>query len=321
MAINEEKIKELTKLDAYLKSVDLDSKRRYMDEEIKNLDDQKNGFISQMDCPEEIRQSIIDKIESMDSKYLEQRLRDDKFVKGIFTYDNEPVSFKLEFKSPAKELEFKRSFISWLHTSHNAVVSMNAEFDKYEKEIDDLSIDLKEATTKLSDNILMYIDYLKNKAQESGDEKVIKTTNELARYMTSAYNMEVFKEILEKNPSIAKHCVEDLNNETKVSDIGARYMKKLSSAGIHTNLIQYASNEKNNSFEELHLFVEDYEYKDLFVFSLIRYFAMADWNNTNIKRLHATLYLVLKQIYNNTMDIEVRKMVLDNVREYLKLFN
>ena len=78
---------------------------------------------------------------------------------------------------------------------------------------------------------------------------------------------------------------------------------------------------KTKSFEEMVLVEDDYEIPDLFVFSLIRYFSLADWSDPNIKRAHSVISLVIKRLISNDFeDEEVKTNVKTAIIEYLKIF-
>lgn len=310
-------------IDSYLNTINVENTRTMVDEELKKLDLQKKEFTDSMNCDDDTKDILLDKIATMDSKYLEKSLKSDKFVESLFTdEDGDPIDFDVDFKGDKKsEIEFKRGFASWWNSCTVMEQQLHDQMEAYKKDIANTQIELDEAVYNLSDNILNYTQYLKDQAYETKDQKEIDRVVTLTKYMESAYTMDVYRENLEKYPSVIQNTLKDLNKESRVESIGKRYMDKLKSQKLHAHLIKFASSEKQKSFEELHLPNGTYEYPDLFVFSLIRFFSMADWSDVNIRRMHATTYIVLDNIYNDNMDFGVRKNVKDSIIEYLALFN
>lgn len=310
-------------IDNYLNAINMENIRQIVDEDLKKLDLQKKEFADAMKCDDDTKEKLLDKIATMDSKYLEKSLKNDKFVESLFTdEDGEPIELDVDFKGNRKsEIEFMRGFASWWNSCIRMEQQLQANMDEYKKDIAETQIELDEAVYNLSDNILNYTQYLKDQAYETKDQKEIDRVVTLTKYMESAYTMDVYRENLEKYPSVITNTIKDLNNETRVESIGKRYMDKLASQKLHAHLVKFASSEKQKSFEELHLPNGTYEYPDLFVFSLIRFFSMADWSDVNIRRMHATTYIVLDNIYNDNIDFGVRKNVKDSIIEYLAVFS
>ena len=71
----------------------------------------------------------------------------------------------------------------------------------------------------------------------------------------------------------------------------------------------------------LYIFPLKYELPDLFVFSLIRYFAVSDWNDETIRQAHASVALTIRKLLNNEFEDELKLKVKTAIVEYLKLFN
>ena len=66
---------------------------------------------------------------------------------------------------------------------------------------------------------------------------------------------------------------------------------------------------------------EQYIVPDLFVYSLIRFFAMADWNkDNNIRKAHASVILVIRKLIKNEFVDDVKKDVIDSIVKYLAKF-
>ena len=65
---------------------------------------------------------------------------------------------------------------------------------------------------------------------------------------------------------------------------------------------------------------EQYIVPDLFVFSLIRFFAMANWSDPDIRKAHASVSLVIKKLLANEFIDEVKKDIIDAIVTYIAKF-
>ena len=248
----------------------------------------------------------------------------EKNTNEFFTNDatGEVLSINIETDDKGKILEFKRNLLIYLKTTDETWEKIDEEYKKLDEATAEFNENVHDAVYQLSDSILTYIGYLKDKANamEDGPEK--KALLKGIRYEESGYTMDVYRESYEKHPSAIEHCKDDIKSGRRVQQIGARYIDKLQRVRTSVSLIPFVSDEgKTKSFEEIVLVEDDYEIPDLFVFSLIRYFSMADWSDPNIKRAHSVISLVIKRLISNDFeDEEVKNNVKTAIIEYLKIF-
>ena len=293
-------------------SVELHDKQKSLYSTIKDYDSE-NNFID-----EKLKQYTVDE--------LEVKLKNDEFVDSFFVnpLTNEPMEMTIDFESKQKELEFKRGLLVYFKSTQEAFDKIDEEYDKLDEATREMEVNVKEALSTLSDNVLAYIDMLKDRADAMTDEKKKKELLKTIKYIRSGYDFSIYADIIDEHPSVASRCVEELTKEVKIQEVGKRYASKLKSNKVRVSLIEFASDIHSNkkSVEELVLIRDDqYIIPDLLVFSLIRFYAMADWNDVNIRKSHASVCLVLRKLLANDMIEEVKKSVIDSIVAYLKKFN
>lgn len=274
---------------------------------------------------EETRDFLLDKLNTMTLDECETYLKSDKNVLDFFknSETGDEICVDVKFETKEKEIEFKRDLLVYLKSSQETLAKIDEEYDKLDAATKELNMNIEQVCKQLSDNTLGYIQHMKDKAETVKDESEKKAMLEVIRYIESGYTLEVFKDVLVKHPSVCEKCVKELTNELDASRIGQRYNKHLERQNIRASLIPFISDMDNQvrSFEEMVLIEGDqYTVPDLFVYSLIRYFAMADWNNQNIRKAHASIILVIKRMLANDFDERVKADIIANVTEYLKMF-
>lgn len=280
------------------------------------------GTIKGLDSEKEF---LDEKLKEYTSDSLAKHLRSDKNVLDFFINPDTGVTLEMNipFESREREIEFKRGFLVYLKTTQEAFDKIDEQFDELDKYTAEMNADIKSACDVLSDNVLTYISYMKDKADAIEDEKTKKKMLESLRYIKSGYDLSIYAEVIEKHPSVASKCVSELQKEVDIQRVGARYAKKIESNGIKMSLVNFASDIQSGkkSFEELTLVKdEDYKLPDLLVYSLIRFFSMADWSDNNIKKAHASVSLVLKKLLNNEFEEDIKTQVVDSIRTYLSMF-
>lgn len=245
----------------------------------------------------------------------------ERFFGGIDKID---VDFDNDYQ---KELDFKKGFLIYMKESAIAYENIDKEYEKLDESMKEFDQNMKEVTSALSDNILGYLSMMKDKADACENETTKKKLLTSIAYIESGYTYKIFSDEIDKHPTIVDHCVKELvdakaNKGSKFEEIGSRYLKK-SQKYSKCNLISFISDYSRNvkSFEEYILVEDQYEHTDLFVYSMIRWFAMADWNDKNVKALHSSVAHVIKRIMDNTLDVNVKADVINAIVDYLKKFN
>ena len=280
------------------------------------------GSLTGLDSEKDFIQEKLDTFASVEE--LQEYLKSDKNVDDFFVNpDNgEVIELSVAVDDPKRAMQFKRELLIYMKTTDIAHAAIDKEYDELEKATAAMDTDLREACIQLSDNVLSYIGYLKDGAENITDEVEKQKVLESAKYIESGYTFEVMQEILDEHPSVIKNTVNELTRGINIDVTGKRYTDKLKRYGIKVSLIPLVSNGENiRSVEEMVL-IEDDEYKlrDLFMYSAIRYFAMANWDNDNVKRFHASLALVMKRLVSNEFNEDVRDRIIVNMVKYLAQF-
>lgn len=291
-------------------------------ESIQDKVNELKGTIKGLDMDKEF---IDEMLKSYTVEQLESRLKNDDAVEAFFINPEtgEPLEMNIEFESKAREIEFKRGLLVYIKSSQDTFEKIDKAMEELDKETEEFQKNIGEVTYSLSDNVLTYINYMKDRLNlmEEGRDK--RHMTKLVKYLESGFTFEVFADVIKKYPTVAPKCISELKNEQNIKNIGARYGAKLKTNKIPVSLIGFASDitEGRKSLEELLLIRgEQYIIPDLFIYSLIRFFAMEDWNDGYVRKLHASVSLTLKKLLNNEFTEEVKNDVINSMVDYLKLF-
>ena len=307
------------------KYIHVEGVRDSLNNELTKVNDARQellGSLSGLDCDKDFIQKKLDTFATVEE--LTEYLKSDKNVEDFYVNEEsgEVTELSIAIEDPKRALQFKRELLIYMKTTDVAHAAIDKEFEELDKATKEMDINIKEACIQLSDNVLSYISYLRTNAENCGDEKAKKEIIEAAKYIESGYTFEVMNEVLDEHPSVIRNTVEELVRGAGIDRIGKRYTDKLRRYNIRVNLIPLVSDgNKNKSVEELVL-IKDDEYKlpDLFIYSAIRYFAMANWDDSNVKRFHASIALVMKRLVSNEMPKDTREYVLTNMIAYLNRF-
>ena len=132
----------------------------------------------------------------------------------------------------------------------------------------------------------------------------------------------MFKDVLVRYPSVIGKCITEMHKENEVEKISARYHQKIAKAGINISLVVFIDDDPKKSLEYLTLPKEYYEEgrENLFIWSLIRFFAMESWSDGTMKKLHASVFNVLSKLRKNDLPSELKESVVESIRDYLAVF-
>lgn len=317
----------LDQLDALANQLNIESVKSDLSNKQEALRSHRENMAKAITGGEDSLDQIVEMLKKFDTvKELQDYLNKGKEnVERFFGETNATVD--VDFDDYGRELEFKKGFLVYLKESEIAYANIDAEYaklDEYQKEFE---LNMKEVATQLADNVLGYIAMLRDKAQTFTDEKKKQNLLDAADYIESGYTYKIFGDTLDNHPSVKTNCIKELEEAKKdkgaqFSSIGGRYLKKKekhSKASLIGFISDYEKGHK--SFEEYILVEGQYEYTDLFVYSLIRWFAMADWSDKKITALHSSVCMVLKKVVDNTIDPDVKADVINAIIDYLKKFN
>lgn len=265
----------------------------------------------------ELRKFTLDELKTL--LYKDPSMVDKFFINP---HTGEEVEFAIPFKSEKKKNEFKRDFLLHIASSNEALDGILQQEKELSEYITEMNRNIRDVTISLSDNILNYIEVLKDRANAVSDERKKSQMIKTIYYIESGFTLNVFRDNLSKYPSVLQRCVDELTDDVVLSRTGKRYLDKLNRYKVPASLIMFISNgEGVISFEEKMLIKdEDYKIPDLFIYSLIRFFSMADWGDNNIRRLHSSVMIMLKRLIRNELSEEVKTMQLGRIVDYIALF-
>ena len=307
--------------------IDSEAQKHMIEEETKRCQEINDEVLSHITSGEGERDLLLDKLKELSLAEVNRKINSHNkkaFIDNLFTnQDGDELVIDIDFDTPEKELDFKCGLVTMLKTSQEAMEKIDEEQRKLDEATIEINRDIQQACKELSDNVLAFISLKREEYNNCPDEKIKAKGLETLRYIESAYTMDIYKDIVDRYPSTIDNCIRELKHEESVKKIGKRYTDKLKRNNVKISLIQYASDISigTKSFEEIMLIKDDqYTIPDLFVFSLIRYFAMADWNNVNIRKAHASICLNIKKLFNNEFDDAVKADIIDAIVDYLDRF-
>lgn len=310
--------------DEYANIVNQQARKNYLtrlvDEKKKDiLDMSKIAFRGTEDAD-----FIMDKLNEVPSlDELNKRLATDEGVDYFFTDPDtgEVVQVSDDIKEKRK-MEFKRGYLILCYQNNQAIKDIETAQAECDKAIQEFNSDVTDAMRVLSDNALTYCSWVKDSVDPSRPDYNTLMTD--VKWIESAYTMEVLNETLDKYPSIIKHTLDDIKVDGRVRDIGKRYHAKLASSGLTSSLVPFMNDDVKESLEYRILTPQQYVpgQENLFIFSLIRFFAHESWTGTSrAKKLHSSFIIMLQKLMTGKMDESVKEMVTTNIAKYLARFN
>lgn len=268
------------------------------------------------------------KLDEYTLEELKNYLRKDENVESFFvTEDGTPLEITIKMESKKKEIEFKRDLLIHFKTTNEMIKNIDEATKKLDADTKEFNEEMQAICKNMSDNMLAMLDYNEEVASKMEDGVEKRKLEKDIRYIRSAYNMDIYTETIKKHPSVVKNTIKDMTIERRAAVVGKRYVEKLCRFKVPEtlNLIMFLSLPENNpprlSVEKQMLLDGQYRMEDLLVFSFIRWFSMADWEDQAVRKAHAAMEFVLKRIMNGEIDPMVKKDVLEHYVEYLKLFN
>ena len=304
-------------------------KRDYIDSK-DQINKQRDQLVNSLGDITSDKQFIFDRLEEYkDLDSLKAYLSKDDNVRAFFT--NPVTGEELELNTANKDhksIEFRRDLLLYIKLSDIEIAKIDEEYKKLDEATQEFQEEIGESCNRLLDEVLTYSGYLKDKAEAMTDEKMKQRVIKSAEAIESGITLDVYFDTYKKYPSSLKRCKEELENEIKVSEIGARYLKKLdytllkNQRATKVSLIPFVSDPEVNRlpFEKLVLSPDEYTTPDLFVYSLIRFYAMADWNDMAVRQAHASIALTLRKLVTNKFDEELSSQIRAKIVEYLKMF-
>lgn len=280
------------------------------------------GHLSKFETPEELQ------------KYLSGKVTDPEVKERINSFFiNDETGDVLELvgsiqsgKSESDELIFKRDFLLYFIQNDYYLAKIDEEVEELNRATEELTSDISSALNPLKDNILAYSEYLiqESKIEDTDDNVARRYKNARVRKaiaIRSGYTFENLIELIEKHPSIVSNALKDFHTESKISQIGERYARKLKTNGIDFNLFTLLSDDVKDSLEYRTLPIGEYPegMENFTVFFIIRSLAMGLTDKDDVV-FHASVQIALSKLLDGTLDPDVAETVKGNIKKLLSYF-
>jgi hypothetical protein len=306
-------------LDNYVKTIELLHQKNELYKTIDELKGGRDNLITASGANDDVISKKLDSIET-----LEELTKKTSTVEGLdwfFTDDTTGEVMQLTYKdgiSKEEEVEFRKGLLLYLKQADIHYKEIDKLIENMNKETSEIHAEMNGVISSFTDNVLNYIKTTREKIADqdiNGKDKIMKELY----YIESAYTFSVFKDIIERYPSIIKNTLNDFTKEVKIIDVANRYKAKLASNKVHSTLIDFVNTDPMKTVEGLLLTKGQYRegYEDLFVFSVIRFFAMEDWKDGYTKKLHSSLMLALRKLKDNELQTETKELMISSMTDYL----
>lgn len=231
---------------------------------------------------------------------------------GITIVTDKPLSKK-------EEIDVKKSLLMLMKTSKLDQTEISCLIDKFQEETSSIEDDMKKTASEIVLDTLRYALDVKNSGRyDQEDEKYRKKIDAVL----SGFDFNSIIKSLHEHSTIIPHTLDDMKRQDKIVQYGKRYRSVLKHEYCSATLITFISNSPETSFEKMYLPPDKYQpYREnLFLFSIIRHFAMTYWT-TDVRKTHAMLVSLLQQLVEDKLPDDIREQFLDNIANYLKEFN
>lgn len=322
----------LQALNTYSEIVQINGRKEYLTKKIVEHKEMADKMRSSL-----FKEQDTDFIDEKVTSFINTHPGDRNLKKTFMDYIKNPVNLNYFYTDPATgemldidisnapnkkatNADFKMDFLLFIFSTIESSMKIDAEMAAYEEELKKFDVEYKDIMRMLSDNVLLYIDNLEAKL-DPDDLNYKKTVREI-KHIRAGYDMSMFKNVLEKYPSVIEKCVTEMKKPKEIESISARYHQKLMKADVNVSLVTLIDDDPKKSMEYLTLPKGYYEEgrENLFVWSLIRFFAMESWSDGAMRKLHASVFNVLSKLRRGDMEPELKEYVVDNIRDYLTLF-
>lgn len=309
-------------LDKAVNIINLEARRQGVVTKAKEYKEAGAKLAQAVGTNEEDRSIIDRRLETVTIEELLQKVKTPEGIDWFFTDDSGNV-LSIAYKkkvSKEEELEFKKGLLIYL----KQVDSYMEEIDKADEELrlaqEEFDTNIKESVDLLSDNIMMVVHELRQVAANSPNYAKL---NRRADFIESGYTYQCIKRLAIDHPTIVKNTVNDMKVEGRIKELGDRYRAKLKTAKASGNLFPFLSRDGDvsTSLEFQVLKPDDYQpgTEDLFMFILIRYFAMESWAYDDaVRAFHSASMIVLSKLVTGKLPEDVKERVIVNIKEVLK---
>lgn len=258
-----------------------------------------------------------------DEKELLLYVKNDENVEELFTNED---GTKMEIVGPdgvvteKESLELKRNIVLYVFQTAKWKLEINHTMEEFEKTKQEIERSMGTTANEIViDRLRLTIE--QKKEIETTEKEVPKSTMNKINCLLSGFDFNKQLETFQEHPSIIRNTIKDMKNQDTIFSLGKRYKAALKKNQTFASLISFISDTAASSFEEMYLPKEVYKegYENLFLFSIIRYFAMDYWTE-NTKQMHAMTISLLQQLVEGKLPGDLKEQFINNIENYLKTF-
>jgi len=302
---------------------------------VLNLEAQKNTLVNKV---QEYREAGNDMLRHIGGEYsrdiiseklatvktieeLTKRISTDEGLLWFFTNDDtgEILTMNIKDIDAKREMEFRRGLLLYLKQTDIYQAEIDdacKQLDEAQKEFD---VGVAESMQYLADNIIDTAKMFRQVAAESPNYSKLMRR---AQHIESAYTFEVLKEVVKEHPSVVEKTIIEMRKEGAIVDLGKRYRAKLKSAKVQSSLFSFIGEDNGQRSVEYMVLPKDKLIpgtENLFIFILIRFFAMNSWTlDKAVKAFHSAVCITLSRLMCDKLPDEERMLMINNMIELLQ---
>ena len=221
--------------------------------------------------------------------------------------------------SKDEEYKYQKDVLMFFKETDEALEQLDQIYKESNEELKKIIDDLGDINKIYNINLLEYV----RNFEKEADEKGIKNIGSLQTIegIYSAYDFRCIFEMLEEHPTVIKNTLDDYRNSARIKNLGERYSIRLKQGKIKISLTSFLSFKDQHPVEKLTIpndYLEGTE--DLFIFILIRFFALEGLSNTMTRKFHVSVWLVIHNLLTGSLSDEETKMFLSNMKRLLKMY-
>lgn len=252
----------------------------------------------------------IDKISLEDLKAYT-----DEQIDEIFTIDGNKVDLSNITDDKKKEAEFKRDYLIYLKESNEALKKIDEETKHLEEYLASQEAELNAALEAYGDMSTYFYKKMKKDLEHTTDPKKKEKIEKMVYNYEDAMKFETLYKHYQKYST--KNTIGDYHNDIRSQRLYEKYRLVMGKLGLKSDLTSFDQLETRFLPEQYH------KYPNLFLFSIIKYFAHRvgkcekDVDGIFLSQLSVNL----KKLYTDKFkDEEIKNEFLANIMKVLDLF-
>ena len=315
-------------LKSYADVIDLATKQSTTNREINNVLKYRDEVQQYMKTTEDIdpmelinaKLNTVANAEVLANEYLPYPEK----VKWFFINDETGKVVDFDFPEDGKIakdlLEFQKDLLLFLKRCDDSIAEYNRISEEADKELKAIKADIDEINRLMGSNVLAFVEALKQSVTPESEN--YKEVMDICTGIMSAYDFSLVFDTVKEYPSVIKNTLDDFKKESRIKDLANRYAIAVDRSRTSVNLITFLPRSKDVLTIEKAALSKFYRpgTDDLFIFIMIRWFAMNKLDDAKSKKFHAALYHVLYQLLNGQLVDAVSDMVVENMKKLLTLF-